>query len=472
MTDSMDGRVVDPAAPEAEAVDMPFLRDILGKKGANFVRSYSNSPMCVPSRTSMMTGRAVSTINVWGNRMGLAASPAGVLDERCVAVNGEELCKKWAKEQGYPETVFSAFKKLGYKVHMDGRIHIGAGMLNKEDHDGKIDGFQTCDAFDTFRAGEITRSADIRKSAPANQRAIYLEKASLDRGDSSFAMADWTATNGCVRFLNQLPSPEDATEPFFLHCSLNLPHFSYSTNSTWLQSVHTDKLKLPTWNKGFPEKWHPYDSFMSTIKGVDIDFKEEDIFKLQRVYYGMVAESDAMLGKIWDALTSKGYSLDNTYVLFVSDHGEMRFEHRQVMKASMYEASARVPFQIAGPGIKAGQRIDDRLASLLDVFPTLLDMARESDWTSHKGLEGQSLLAAAGGSSVAPKEFRMDAHKDSRDFVFSQYNWVEANTGAYMVRSGPWKYIAYGHTYSAYNGVEQRRPRESPRDQEVGRSIA
>jgi len=58
------------------------------------------------------------------------------------------------------------------------------------------------------------------------------------------------------------------------------------------------------------------------------------------------------------------------------------FEHRQVYKASMYEGSVRVPMQIAGPGIKAGRRVK-KLASLIDVFPTLLDMARVSNASAY-----------------------------------------------------------------------------------------
>merc|ERR1719235_686874 len=113
----------------------------------------------------------------------------------------------------------------------------------------------------------------------------------------------------------------------------------------------------------------------------------------------MVAESDAMLLSVWNTLTEKGYSLDNTYVIYVSDHGELKFEHRQVYKASMYEGSVRVPMQIAGPGIKAGRRVK-KLTSLIDVFPTLLDMAMVSNASAYDNLNGKSLLAAAGDKSV------------------------------------------------------------------------
>merc|ERR1719343_1076095 len=76
-------------------------------------------------------------------------------------------------------------------------------------------------------------------------------------------------------------------------------------------------------------------------------------------------------------------------------------------------------------------------------------MAQQSDKKVYEDLNGRSLLLAAGAESAAPERMRLEA-KDDRDFVLSQYNWVEANTGVFMVRSGQCKLMTYGHTYSAY----------------------
>merc|ERR1719473_1268431 len=125
-----------------------------------------------------------------------------------------------------------------------------------------------------------------------------------------------------------------------------------------------------------------------------------------------------MLKQIRESLLAKGYDLHNTYVMYVSDHGELKFEHRQVYKAAMYEGSVRVPLQIAGPGIKA-QRIDSHIVSLLDIFPTLLDMAGQKDKEAYSNFAGMSLLSVAGGQSAAPSRIRLDANKDNRDLVIS-----------------------------------------------------
>lgn len=306
------------------------------------------------------------------------------------------------------------------------------------------------EAFDEQRRGDVIRSADIRMGMAS--QTIFLEKA-LDnsKDDTFFGQADWGVISACSNFINDLPKPSKLQQPFFLHCSLNLPHFAYVTNSTWLTKVHDDKVTVPKWLPGFPDKYHPYDAFMSTAKAVTNEkFDDKDVIRLRKIYYAMCAEADQMLSGIWNALLDKGYSVDDTYLLYVSDHGEMKFEHRQMYKASLYEGSARVPLQIAGPGITKGAHVDNYITSLLDVFPTLLDMAQVTNWESYPWLQGRSVLAAAGGKSVAPEGKKLAADFDDRNFVLSQYNWVEANTGLFMVRSGPWKYFSYGHTYSLY----------------------
>ena len=122
MTDSMDGRVIDPQATQAQAVELPFLRDFLSSEGTNFVRTYVNSPQCVPSRTSMCTGRRTDQIQTWSNEKGLAASLDGTLDDGCVSFYGKDQCASWAKQQNYSETIFTGLAKLGYGVNLYGKI--------------------------------------------------------------------------------------------------------------------------------------------------------------------------------------------------------------------------------------------------------------------------------------------------------------------------------------------------------------
>merc|ERR1711998_172264 len=74
MCDSMDGRVLDPTSPLWDRVEMPHLR-ALAASGTNFVRTYAESPQCVPSRASMFTGRYTHEIKAWSNEVGVAMVP-------------------------------------------------------------------------------------------------------------------------------------------------------------------------------------------------------------------------------------------------------------------------------------------------------------------------------------------------------------------------------------------------------------
>ena len=103
-------------------------------------------------------------------------------------------------------------------------------------------------------------------------------------------------------------------------------------------------------------------------------------------------------------------------------------EHRQWVKCNLYEAAVRVPLLIAGPGIEAGTVADD-LVSLIDLYPTLMDMAGAE---SPDDLRGHSLVPLLAGD------------RDRRpDWVFSEYHGQMANTGMFMLRRGELKYIAY-----------------------------
>lgn len=442
MADSMDGRVVDNQTPQSAAIELPFLRDFFLKEGTSFVRTYANSPQCVPSRASMCTGRRTDQIEAWSNEKGLASSPHGELDETCVKYFGAKKCTEYAKTQRYNETMFTAMSALGYGVDLYGKVDIGAGLLNNH----SLHGVVSANGWHTGPTVVIaTRTADIRKPTKPEPLAITNDQ------NNNVHEEDWRTVQRCEDWISTLPGPGQSSKPFFLYCSVNIPHPSFQTNATWLSKVHIDKIPKPQWPDGFPNSWHPYDSYMSESKHVGAkDISDDEILKVRKTYYAMCAETDYLLGRVWKALTQKGYSLDDTYVIYLSDHGEMNMEHRQVWKNSMYEASSRVPFQIAGPGIAKGKRVE-QLTSLVDVFPTLLDMAQEKDWAKHAELVGKSLLplANSGKTSLAPGH--MAASFDEDRTIFSQYHSNMANTGSFMVRKGPWKYITFGHTLSTYS---------------------
>jgi arylsulfatase K len=122
---------------------------------------------------------------------------------------------------------------------------------------------------------------------------------------------------------------------------------------------------------------HPADIYTSVTDGVGKAWDADLAYRLTRAYHGQVAETDYMMGMALDALAASP-AADNTWILFTSDHGEMHLEHRVVQKMSMYEGSERIPMiVVAPPSIKTARRgvVKTTLVSLLDIFPTFLELA-------------------------------------------------------------------------------------------------
>lgn len=167
--------------------------------------------------------------------------------------------------------------------------------------------------------------------------------------------------------------------------------------------------------------------YQRAVKAWNHGFSPEMVRKVRRIYFAMIAEFDAMLGELLAAVDQPGLR-ENTCVIVASDHGENAMEHRQWYKMNLYESSARIPLLAAGPGFKKNLVVESPV-SLIDIYPTLMDLAGRA---SPAGLDGHSLLPElAGRRSSRP------------DWVFSEYHDTTCNTGSFMLRRGPWKYIAY-----------------------------
>ena len=166
------------------------------------------------------------------------------------------------------------------------------------------------------------------------------------------------------------------------------------------------------------------------------NFSDEEIQAVRSTYYAMNVETDYLLGTVLNASYANGWDASNTLFVFTSDHGDMNMEHRQQLKNSMYEGSARIPLFFAGPSVHKGKLVENVTATI-DVLPTLLQLG---GGTPDAAMSGYSLLSELTGAGAA-------AHPD---YVTSQYHSNMGNTGSFMVRKGKWKYIQFGHFLRAF----------------------
>ena len=462
MCDSMDGRVVDPTSPVSKRVATPTL-DHLAATGVNFVRTYAASPQCVPSRTTMLAGRRTDQIRAFSNGNALAGDPSstGGLDADCVKYYDEQTCSQWATSQNVSSTFFDALAPVyaaGNAVESDectlcimGKVDVGQNILTRYGPSATADGWHNGPTLSI-----LTRAADIRKPTKPDPRTI------TNDNDNNVHQEDWKMHTQCIEWLeaegaarrrrsrssSSSSSPPPLLSPWFLYCSLNIPHPPFNTNATWIASVDEAAVRAakPVWPANV-STYHPHDAYMSLSKAVGGSFSDDDIYKTRMTYYAMCAETDYLMGQVVAAAKASGM-YDDTLVVFVSDHGEMNMEHRQVWKNAHYEASARVPFIVSGGAVAGASlprgRVVTNLTSLLDVYPTLLSMAQlpqpPADFLAGASLS--PFLKLADAATIAPR----------KEYVASQYHSNMGNTGAFMLRRGAHKYVAFGHGFNGTFG--------------------
>lgn len=128
-TDSMDGRLLDPTSTYYNKLKMAGIKKSLVGNGATFARHYCASPQCVPSRSSLMTGRYVHEIDAANNGQGIARSTkTGQLDTGCVQSWNESTCEAMATTQNVSYNVLDLLSKAGYELQLFGRFDVGAGV--------------------------------------------------------------------------------------------------------------------------------------------------------------------------------------------------------------------------------------------------------------------------------------------------------------------------------------------------------
>eukprot|EP01084_Bolivina_argentea_P244723 409917_1 len=442
MVDQMDGRNMDRGASDQyNAIQMPNLRN-LAQKGTQFVRHYTNGPQCVPGRSVLWLGRRTNDIHVYNNAFGIAAMSNGTLDSKCVKSYNKKKCENASSIQSANYTMLDAMESMGYDVYLVGKLHIGAGIMDMSiGQNLTAAAFEQADGGTSFNA--LTRSASIYKKFPTNEGNDAGPIQSIDDSDPNPHSNDVAFADKCVERLNNLGSSSNSnSNPFFLYCSIIAPHTPYNTNATWISGVNLDKIVIPNWNK---TRYNEFDHYTSVFENLwDEDYTNQEFIDFRKTYYGLNVQADYLHGTVINTAFKNGFNLSNTYFVFTADHGEMNLDHREFTKHSMYEGSARIPLFIVGLNI-SGNKIIKNFTETVDILPTLLSLAGESENKMPKSLAGTSLM---------PYLIDNEDKNDHPDFVTSQYHSNFANTGLFMVRKGKYKYIQYGHTLSAFKNYK------------------
>ncbi len=362
--------------------------DRLAEQGTVFDAAYTNSPICMPARAALATGRIASTIDSFDNGSPYAGAPTPSWGHRLVG-------------QGRRAVTFG-------KLHFDPTADIGFDarlpLQAKRGYSGALLGW-------------------ARGEAPPN--AIMVRHA-LDATDGEFeyTLYDRHTTASACRWLT---AEAPGAGPWAAHVSYAYPHYPFRAPAELMPSTDAE-IPLPAaWQE---QDWSDNAELVAHRRLMGIDerpLSEDELRNLLRVYYGMVAFLDLQIGQVLAALDASGQS-DNTVVLYTSDHGDMLGGHGLLMKSVMYDGAARVPTVMRGPDVDAGRRCSTA-ASLVDVFPTAVVATGSQSTEEDDDLPGRSLIEIGGSAD------------DDRRVSFSEYHGPTSSAASYLVRRGRWKYV-------------------------------
>ena len=181
---------------------------------------------------------------------------------------------------------------------------------------------------------------------------------------------------------------------------------------------------------------HPCDLQSSMLKGCLPSDEEQAAIEdrarrrnIRRIYLAMIAEFDAMVGLYVDAVREAGVA-DNTIFIVTSDHGDMQMERRQHYKMVPYDASASVPMVIMdGRWPRSAARIVTNVTSLIDIYPTVMDLAGVAE-KDRPGLDGSSLLPFLSEDTAAENRL---SESERTSFIVSQFHGCNVATSWFLV---------------------------------------
>jgi arylsulfatase A-like enzyme len=331
--------------------------DRLAKRGVSFTRAYCSAPLCNPSRISLLTGVAPSKSGVYGN--------------------GEKLRQK------LPDTVtlMQHFRASGYSVRGAGKIFHGTSAYDM-------------DSWDIFfkssgsKKHRVKRDSSLPKSAWVPWGALACSDDEMLDGIN----AKWIIT--------ELKKPQE--KPFFLAYGLTKPHLTWSVPQKYFDLHPLEGIKLPPTKKGdlddlpaFGKKLarEVYDPSGERDFAVKPNGDHANVIannqwlKAVQAYLATISFADAQIGRVLDALDRSGHA-DNTIVVLWGDHGWHLGEKEHWRKHALWDVSTRTPLIFSAPRGVAKDKLCQRPVSLIDIYPTLIDLC---GLPKRRGLDGQSL---------------------------------------------------------------------------------
>ena len=328
----------------------------IASQGMAFTRCYADCPICVPSRTTIMTGQRGFESGVISNATHAQAMSAATKERR---------------------TLPAILTDAGYQTCAMGKMHFDPPRAHYGFEEMRL-------PLDYMR--QYDKCADKARPKIHGVGECLFEPV-ISTVEVKDSITAWI-TDGAVDFLET----RDPTRPFFLWTSYTKPHPPFDPCRDFWEIYDGIPMPEPVygdWSQNLEEA--PQGFLAGTYENSNVYYySKEQIAASRRAYYAMITQVDYSLGRLFGCLR-ENHLLENTWVIFTADHGEMLGDHYMAQKNMFFEGCAHVPLLIMPPqgrNLPRNIRVDT-LAEIADVFPTILAMAGVD---APKEAKGKNLL--------------------------------------------------------------------------------
>ena len=345
-------------------IETPNL-DHFAARGVRFRHAYSAVPSCIPARSILLTGMNQWHTGVLGMGPGQGPIP-----------------------NDFPHTLAGELAIAGYRTHLVGKGHFSPQRASMGFQSQELDesGRMIADNLkDDYRAWfDREKGRDL---TPDDHGVFWNAWQSRPWHTEEYLHPSAWTMSRAIQFLAE----RDASAPFFLNISFARPHSPYVPPQPYFdlyERGHTPSPFVGDWAEMHD---NPFD-------GTDVNawrgrLSTQRIHRARSGYYGEITFIDTQIGRLKNWLERhQPDTLQNTWLIFTSDHGDMVGDHHLWRKTYAYEGSARVPLMIVPPPgyeVTAKNRVVDQVVELRDMLPTLLDVAGVA---LPKAVDGRSLV--------------------------------------------------------------------------------
>jgi choline-sulfatase len=381
-------------------VDAPSLES-LARDAVVFDAAYCPSPLCAPSRASLLCGRFASRLGVYDNA---AELPATV------------------------PTLMHHLRAAGYRSLLAGKMHfVGPDQLH---------GFEQRLTTDIYPASaEWVPDWNRPLSNPLpwyhTMESVLTPARCVASMQTDYDDEVCFRASRALRDLARMRAAGDQ-RPFLLVASFTNPHDPWEIPGRYWDRYDPQTIPLPDVPALPEQRLDPHSTRLRVMCGADrVALSDEQIRRARHGYYAAISYVDERIGQLLSTLSATGLDT-STWVVLTSDHGEFLGERGLWYKMSFLEPSARVPLIMRPPGGSPARRVRPPV-SLLDLAPTLLELS---------GFDAGSVLAAGmDGSSLSPLLQQAPRAAEARPSVICEYHAEGVLAPAAMIRDGNLKLL-------------------------------